>query len=165
MRGPTTLSRYYKAAAPATDKEDWFDTGDVAHIDEYGHMQVGLGRLGGVGGGGRGLLPAVCSMRAGQDTPLSHARRKLHSQDCPSLALTAPHCPTLPLTCPHCHFHCPPLAAARLQITDRSKDVIKSGGEWISSIEIENAAVGHPQVAGALLPAPAGGGRASPQQQ
>ena len=34
-----------------------------------------------------------------------------------------------------------------LQITDRSKDVIKSGGEWISSIEIENIAVAHPAVA------------------
>jgi fatty-acyl-CoA synthase len=33
-----------------------------------------------------------------------------------------------------------------MQITDRSKDVIKSGGEWISSIEIENIAVGHPSV-------------------
>src|SRR5690606_23589874 len=34
-----------------------------------------------------------------------------------------------------------------MQITDRSKDVIKSGGEWISSIDIENIAVGHPCVA------------------
>jgi acyl-CoA synthetase (AMP-forming)/AMP-acid ligase II len=34
-----------------------------------------------------------------------------------------------------------------IQITDRSKDVIKSGGEWISSIELENAAVAHPGVA------------------
>lgn len=34
-----------------------------------------------------------------------------------------------------------------LQITDRTKDVIKSGGEWISSVELENAAVGHPAVA------------------
>jgi fatty-acyl-CoA synthase len=34
-----------------------------------------------------------------------------------------------------------------LQITDRSKDVIKSGGEWISSIDIENIAVSHPCVA------------------
>ena len=34
-----------------------------------------------------------------------------------------------------------------MQITDRSKDVIKSGGEWISSIELENAAVGLPGVA------------------
>ena len=33
-----------------------------------------------------------------------------------------------------------------MQITDRSKDVIKSGGEWISSIEIENIAVGHEKV-------------------
>ena len=33
-----------------------------------------------------------------------------------------------------------------MQITDRAKDVIKSGGEWISSIEIENIAVGHPNV-------------------
>ena len=34
-----------------------------------------------------------------------------------------------------------------LQLTDRTKDVIKSGGEWISSVELENAAVGHPGVA------------------
>jgi acyl-CoA synthetase (AMP-forming)/AMP-acid ligase II len=34
-----------------------------------------------------------------------------------------------------------------IQITDRAKDVIKSGGEWISSIELENAAMGHPAVA------------------
>ncbi len=34
-----------------------------------------------------------------------------------------------------------------MQITDRSKDVIKSGGEWISSIDLENAAMGHPKAA------------------
>jgi fatty-acyl-CoA synthase len=34
-----------------------------------------------------------------------------------------------------------------MQITDRSKDVIKSGGEWISSIDVENIAMGHPAVA------------------
>ncbi|KWH19748.1 3-(methylthio)propionyl-CoA ligase [Burkholderia multivorans] len=34
-----------------------------------------------------------------------------------------------------------------LQITDRSKDVIKSGGEWISSIDVENVAIAHPGVA------------------
>ncbi len=34
-----------------------------------------------------------------------------------------------------------------MQITDRAKDVIKSGGEWISSIEIENLAAGHPKAA------------------
>src|SRR5690606_19659205 len=34
-----------------------------------------------------------------------------------------------------------------LQLTDRTKDVIKSGGEWISSVELENAAVAHPAVA------------------
>ena len=33
-----------------------------------------------------------------------------------------------------------------MQITDRSKDVIKSGGEWISSIDLENTAVAHPDV-------------------
>jgi acyl-CoA synthetase (AMP-forming)/AMP-acid ligase II len=38
-----------------------------------------------------------------------------------------------------------------MQITDRAKDVIKSGGEWISSIEIENLAVGHPKVAEAAV--------------
>ncbi|MDE1173312.1 MAG: 3-(methylthio)propionyl-CoA ligase [Parvibaculaceae bacterium] len=38
-----------------------------------------------------------------------------------------------------------------MQITDRAKDVIKSGGEWISSIEIENIAVGHPKVTEAAV--------------
>ncbi len=33
-----------------------------------------------------------------------------------------------------------------MQITDRSKDVIKSGGEWISSIDVENVAAAHPGV-------------------
>ena len=33
-----------------------------------------------------------------------------------------------------------------MQITDRSKDVIKSGGEWISSIDIENIAMAHPDI-------------------
>jgi len=33
-----------------------------------------------------------------------------------------------------------------MQITDRAKDVIKSGGEWISSIDLENVACGHPKV-------------------
>jgi fatty-acyl-CoA synthase len=33
-----------------------------------------------------------------------------------------------------------------MQITDRAKDVIKSGGEWISSIELENLAMQHPAV-------------------
>ena len=38
-----------------------------------------------------------------------------------------------------------------MQITDRSKDVIKSGGEWISSIDIENLAVAHPAIAEAAV--------------
>ena len=38
-----------------------------------------------------------------------------------------------------------------MQITDRSKDVIKSGGEWISSIDLENAAMAHPGVAEAAV--------------
>src|SRR5207302_8167563 len=41
--------------------------------------------------------------------------------------------------------------AGYMQITDRAKDVIKSGGEWISSIELENLAVGHPKVAEAAV--------------
>jgi fatty-acyl-CoA synthase len=36
-----------------------------------------------------------------------------------------------------------------MQITDRSKDVIKSGGEWIGSIDLENIAMAHPAVANA----------------
>ncbi|MGZ5925283.1 MAG: long-chain-fatty-acid--CoA ligase [Rhizomicrobium sp.] len=49
-----------------------------------------------------------------------------------------------------------------MSITDRSKDVVKSGGEWISTIEIENLAVGHPDVAEAAaigLPHPKWGER------
>ena len=38
-----------------------------------------------------------------------------------------------------------------MAITDRTKDVIKSGGEWISSIELENVAMGHPAVAQAAV--------------
>jgi fatty-acyl-CoA synthase len=38
-----------------------------------------------------------------------------------------------------------------IRITDRTKDVIKSGGEWISSIDLENVAMGHPAVAEAAV--------------
>jgi len=38
-----------------------------------------------------------------------------------------------------------------IQLTDRAKDIIKSGGEWISSIDLENAAVGHSEVAEAAV--------------
>jgi fatty-acyl-CoA synthase len=38
-----------------------------------------------------------------------------------------------------------------IQITDRSKDVIKSGGEWISSVEVENQLMGHPDVVEAAV--------------
>ncbi|MBI4273996.1 MAG: fatty-acid--CoA ligase [Rhizobiales bacterium] len=42
-------------------------------------------------------------------------------------------------------------AQGYMQITDRAKDVIKSGGEWISSIDLENLAIGHPKVAEAAV--------------
>ncbi|MFZ9364106.1 MAG: long-chain-fatty-acid--CoA ligase, partial [Arenimonas sp.] len=42
-------------------------------------------------------------------------------------------------------------ASGRMQIRDRSKDVIKSGGEWISSIDLENTALQHPGVAMAAV--------------
>ncbi|MGD9507516.1 MAG: long-chain-fatty-acid--CoA ligase [Geminicoccaceae bacterium] len=42
-------------------------------------------------------------------------------------------------------------ADAYIQITDRAKDLIKSGGEWISSIELENIAMSHPDVAEAAV--------------
>ncbi len=38
-----------------------------------------------------------------------------------------------------------------LRLTDRAKDVIKSGGEWISSMDLENAAMGHPEIAEAAV--------------
>jgi acyl-CoA synthetase (AMP-forming)/AMP-acid ligase II len=66
VKGPAVAKSYFKGEGlSAFDAEGWFDTGDVATIDEYGYMQI----------------------------------------------------------------------------TDRAKDVIKSGGEWISSIELENVAM------------------------
>ena len=38
-----------------------------------------------------------------------------------------------------------------IKITDRTKDLIKSGGEWISSVDLENAIMGHPAVAEAAV--------------
>jgi fatty-acyl-CoA synthase len=70
VRGPWIIQRYYGAEEDCVDDDGWFDTGDIATIDEYGYMQI----------------------------------------------------------------------------TDRAKDIIKSGGEWISSVDLENAAVGHPAV-------------------
>ena len=42
-------------------------------------------------------------------------------------------------------------ASGSMKIADRTKDLIKSGGEWISSVDLENAIVGHPQVAEAAV--------------
>ncbi len=76
VRGPAVAAAYYGGAgAEQFDEDGWFDTGDVAHIDAHGYMQI----------------------------------------------------------------------------TDRAKDVIKSGGEWISTIDLENLAVGHPEVAEAAV--------------
>jgi fatty-acyl-CoA synthase len=56
---------------------------------------------------------------------------------------------------PHGWFHTGDVATidpdGYMQIMDRRKDVIKSGGEWISSIDLENAAVAHPDVAQAAV--------------
>ncbi len=71
VRGPGVVKRYLKGEKDAAGNDNWFDTGDVATIDENAYVRI----------------------------------------------------------------------------TDRSKDVIKSGGEWISSIDMENAAVAHPGVA------------------
>ncbi|MEM8986004.1 MAG: long-chain-fatty-acid--CoA ligase [Pseudomonadota bacterium] len=71
VRGPWIISEYYKYDGETLTADGWFDTGDVATIDEDGYMHI----------------------------------------------------------------------------TDRAKDVIKSGGEWVSSIDIENAALSHPGVA------------------
>ena len=75
VKGPAVAKRYFKDDNDILDEDGFFDTGDVATIDQYGYMQI----------------------------------------------------------------------------TDRSKDVIKSGGEWISSIDLENLAVGHPKVAEAAV--------------
>jgi fatty-acyl-CoA synthase len=66
VKGPWVARRYFRQEADALDADRWFDTGDIATIDETGFMRI----------------------------------------------------------------------------TDRTKDVIKSGGEWISSIDLENAAAG-----------------------
>jgi fatty-acyl-CoA synthase len=72
VRGPAVAKAYYRVDSdPVFEKDGWFDTGDVATMDQYGYMQI----------------------------------------------------------------------------VDRNKDVIKSGGEWISTIDLENLAVGHPKVA------------------
>lgn len=70
IRGPWVVERYFRQDASALDSDGWFNTGDIATLDEYGF----------------------------------------------------------------------------LRITDREKDVIKSGGEWVSSIDLENAASAHPAV-------------------
>ena len=75
VRGPSIVGSYFKASQPTLTIDGWFDTGDVAVIDEDGFMQI----------------------------------------------------------------------------TDRAKDVIKTGGEWVSSIDIENAALMHPGVANAAV--------------
>ena len=76
VRGPWTVESYFRhEGGDILDQDGWFDTGDVACIDEYGYMQI----------------------------------------------------------------------------TDRSKDVIKSGGEWISSIDLENAAISHPAISEAAV--------------
>lgn len=70
VRGPWTIQRYFRGASDVADADGWFDTGDIATLDQYGFMRI----------------------------------------------------------------------------TDRKKDVIKSGGEWISSIDLENIAVACPGV-------------------
>ncbi|MGN6411968.1 MAG: AMP-binding protein, partial [Nitrobacter sp.] len=75
VRGPAISGAYYRIKDDILDAQGFFDTGDVATIDEHGYVRI----------------------------------------------------------------------------TDRSKDVIKSGGEWISSIDLENLAVGHPKVAEAAV--------------
>lgn len=76
VRGPAVARTYFKEEdTPILDEDGFFDTGDVAHIDPYGYMQI----------------------------------------------------------------------------TDRAKDVIKSGGEWISTIDLENLALLHPDVAEAAV--------------
>jgi len=76
VRGHWIASKYYHVEGRSfLDEEDWFDTGDIATIDEDGYMQI----------------------------------------------------------------------------TDRAKDLIKSGGEWISSIALENAATRHPSIAEAAV--------------
>ena len=71
VRGGWVVQRYHNGARDAVDADGWFDTGDVASIDDHGFMRL----------------------------------------------------------------------------TDRAKDLIKSGGEWISSVDLESAAESHPDIA------------------
>ena len=64
---------------------------------------------------------------------------------------------------------CAPATSARsthegfMTISDRTKDVIKSGGEWISSVELENEVMAHPDVVeAAVIASPTSGGRSGP---
>ncbi len=75
IRGATVVQRYFRQEQDATNSEGWFDTDDIATIDDHGYIHI----------------------------------------------------------------------------TDRAKDLIKSGGEWISSIEIENIVMEHPAVACAAV--------------
>lgn len=75
VRGPWVIQSYYGLEESVLDADGWFDTSDIATIDELGFMQI----------------------------------------------------------------------------TDRAKDVIKSGGEWISSVDLENTAMGHGSVAMAAV--------------
>jgi fatty-acyl-CoA synthase len=75
VAGPAVSKAYFRVSTDILDEDGFFDTGDVATIDQHGYMRI----------------------------------------------------------------------------TDRSKDVIKSGGEWISSIDLENLAVSHPAVAEAAV--------------
>ena len=72
--------------------------------------------------------PAVAKQYFGYDEPILDAEGFFDTGDVATID-------------PHGYMH----------ITDRSKDVIKSGGEWISSIELENLAIGHPAVAEAAV--------------
>ena len=67
VRGPWIVDTYYRSEQSALTEDGWFDTGDIATLDQEGYMHI----------------------------------------------------------------------------TDRAKDIIKSGGEWISSVDLENAAMGH----------------------
>ncbi|MFX6310561.1 long-chain-fatty-acid--CoA ligase [Acinetobacter baumannii] len=75
VRGHTIAKQYINQPKAGEEEGKWFDTGDIACIDEYGYMHI----------------------------------------------------------------------------TDRAKDMIKSGGEWVSSVEVENAAMGYEKVAEAAV--------------
>lgn len=143
VRGPIAVKKYYRSDAPGADAEGWFDTGDVATLDEYGYMQVRRCAV-----EQPTIIPRCMKLVAEK-----YVAEALHVTKMGNMVFNADKSApfVMKIKRSFCELNSLAASASCLQITDRSKDVIKSGGEWISSIEIENLAVGHPGVAEAAV--------------